>query len=380
MAKINKEFLIKEQYIHEYYENTDIYPFSIHHRKAEAAPEYFNPPQLSNVEFLISHLESLLIAKDAEAIKRFLNEDFILQDMKKPISEDNFHTDSSRERQGRIKNYVTYQVRPNLEVLLLEKPEIYRQLLSNCRYSINQKDIAIKQVLLQALSQINLDENESINFAGMNLEGASFKGAKLSLSYFGEPTTTDKSTEEKRAAATTFNVDFDGCDLSACSINQDQLDASKSYDQAKVPMDCSVYWNEAIRKEIAKRFDNMFEYAKKNIGTEDPKYIKIQTFHKEYYPKLMGSEKLTANDKKNMLDNLTSKESMNILGTHRNLRFLLKEIVSFILGVGVLYLAASAYQKHKTGHFGLFAQPKMEKAALEIHELASSRNIAAPCA
>lgn len=180
-------------------------------------------------------------------------------------------------------------------------------------------------------------------------------------------------------AGTTTDVDFSSADLSACTITQDQLDASKSYEATKIPANCLAYWNKQARLNILSGLEIMHTHALQNLDPSNVKRIEIQRLYSKYQPILADFErKITAAEKREMLGELRASKD-GILATHRNLRYVFAELISFILSLGIGYIIVAGINKQRTGYFGLFAQPISSQDAARIcnsiEEIASNQRI-----
>jgi|GEM_PF-6820246 len=291
--------------------------------------------------------------KMKENIQGLLTQDIYISTGGKPETETQPISDKPNEETSREITYTPCYVRPAIEFLLLSNNiDFFKFQLTHFFKNENEKDV--HTALVSAMSIIKLEENESIDFSDANLTGANFNGAKLGQSNF--------------EGAILKDAIFTSADLSQCNITQNQLDEMVTYEDAKIPQGYWPYWNNQAKGELFERLQALETYARKHIVDEnDPKRKEVERISQTYHNTIASSEKrLTGAFREQMLIDLTKPETQTIFAQHRNLRFLLGEIISFIALAGVFYLAIAAYNYKQTKHFGLFAQPKTEKLSNEI--------------
>lgn len=377
MAKKIKKILLKDHYIHQFFESrTHTYQTTEYsvvnmgmygclpttyvktHRETTRGKcidsgenvTHYNPPDISDLTSLIEQLRGAIEKKSNELTKELLTNEFIFSKEGTPFEESNIHTDHDTELQGHYYTYQNFCVRPAIEELLLKQPLAFKKLIEEKQTPLNRAQY-IKNLSLIMLT----DPDEKIDFQDFDLTDASFKRAVLGKSNLKN--------------ATTVNVDFSECDLSQTNVTQEQLDASASYHRAKVPNTCWTYWDSNVKNELLVRFKKMKDYAEKNFQKEDPRFQKVMQLYNTYQPILSRPTNVNSKEKAALLNDLTSKETQKILNEQSGLSYLLAEIVSFVLLLGIGYLIMAAIKKRETGYFGLFAEPKTGKITRELQAI-----------
>jgi hypothetical protein len=358
MAKTVKKFLLKDRYVHQRYEFHTHYPtyFCPPDGLEMPSPYYYSPiitrgkcidarentamatpPTLSDLPAVVQQLKNAV----CENVSALLSSDFIIGKQGNEYVKENIHTNRASEVQGHYYTYQNYCVRPAIEVVLLQQPLEFKRLCEANHVFKNFSSVKIT------------NNSEKIDFQDFDLSKASFKSAIL-----GKSNVTNAKTNA---------ADFTGCDLSQTNITQEQLDVSATYYRAKLPSYCWRYWDSTIRSELLNQFKTLKDYAEKHIPSHDSKYIKAQQLFNTYQPMLSRTGNINAKEKAAMLADLTSQETLQLFNTHRDMRFILAEIVAFVLLLGVGYLIAAAIKQKQTGHFGLFAEPKTARMSREIN-------------
>lgn len=393
MAKTYKNFILKKEYIHEIYGTKASLSYNPYSYKY-CPPEYYyqesltlisSPPvgdcvdnnyhqysgysekrscilhstkkveiqnqqtAVSSMEDICRQIEELIQNENGEALSALLESDFLLAIGEQEVKTV-FHTDRPSERRGHIEHYQEIVVRPVIEELLLNYNMQFRKLL---QIASNKQ---IYRTLLQALSNIKLSENdkEAIDLRGLDLSGICLQGANFGYSQF-----TD---------ATTIDTNFNNCNLANTDISQEQLDRSKSYERSVIPVRCWPYWADEIKQQLAKRFEQLHSYAKKKIPISDKKFEVIDNLYKTYHPVLSQPGHVTSACKKQMLHDLTNNETTQLFRSHRNFRYMIAEVISFIAMLGVGYVIVGLINKNNRGHFGIFTTPKTEMATKQLAE------------
>lgn len=309
-------------------------------RRAPLGEVYPPLRSLSTLDELFTTLRGHVDSARVAELSELLQADFIEKINR--YSEQSLHTDTPGEEQGCEYEKAKYTLRPNLEELLLKQPERFEGLLALARVHATHS-AQLTSVLLQSLQHLRLSPGEAITFStDLDLSNASFKGAELAETHFDGVITT--------------GVDFSKADLRATTVTQEQLDASNTYEAAKIPASCLAYWNNQVRAKILNGFRDMRDYAVKRLNPADPKHVEIERLYAKYQPMLSGAEtKITAEQKRKMLRELQAAKN-GTLAAHRNLHYIFAEIISFIVSLGIGYVVAAAVNQQRTGSFGLFAE------------------------
>ncbi len=320
--------------------------------------EYYPLPQKSDLYTSHTNIQRAISNSETNNLMALLESDFIF-DVADTFSTTTTgyvgtHSPLSYEN-GNIYKYQDTLARSTLEQVLLKTPQYYKTWLDETR--VNNPDV--HAILLEALKNIKLEKDECINFSYFNLTNANFHGAELAKSDFTNAIVTD--------------ADFSNSDISHCTISQAQLDATNHYANAKIPNGYWQEWDDAFIKELSKRFDNLKAYVDENIDELDPKNLVASSLYNDY-KNLLTLPKISSDTKRGLLDNLTNAATLQTFSHNRNLRFLIGEIIGFILLAGVGYLIAASVMKYRTGHFGLFKQPRTENMVKGIaHKIENSR-------
>lgn len=298
--------------------------------------------KISQTDQLIKTIQTLIASESAEELRKLLAQDFLIQSLG-VYTEAAFNAEEEKQA-FQVNQFEKFEVRSNLEQLLLTFNS-FRTILKR------PMTLDIKRVLLVGLKDLDLAVTEVIDFTGMDLTEASFKGANLGCSVFMD--------------ATLEGVNFSYANLTHCTLTQEQLDQSATYDKAQVPAHLSVYWNDEIKKKLKEYLIHLLTYAMEHVPENDSKFIKINQLLKDYGAYLeLGSSNPSIEVKKKMLEDFRSAKTL--FSEHRNLNFLFGEVLAFLGLLVIGYLVVGCYNYKKSGHFGLFSQPPSEAKAKEL--------------
>lgn len=383
MARSKKRFLIRDHYRHDHYavhwgidfnRGTGSYylnPFDGFHAFPIYGPSPFAwvppkqkrgnwmhgtshttlipAPTLSQVDDLISKLETQIKNNNPEELAKLLRADFIFE-LHEMIVEKRFHIDIPAEVQGNVYTYRVCDAQPNIELLILEHNKAFRQLLAQAKEA-DLKNAATAPNETPSLYRTILRQLKNLHLEGADLSELDLDDADLSHSQ------CKKANFRKSTLLEAICINTD---LQDSGITKKQLGSCKTYADAKLDLGFWLYWTENTKNKVISGLNDLRAYGKKlqNKGiAKGEEAVKL-------------ADKLTAdinepNVKYNeafqqkFLKDLHSQDKL--FDTHRSYKRIIANIALCIVSGLIGYLIAGALNKRFTGNFTFFAKTTSHK-------------------
>lgn len=251
------------------------------------------------------------------------------------------------DREVTVEEYKIHNIAPLMEIIILEHPIIFEQLLETSRSTPDCHNL-----ILNSLEDLNLS---GATFSNLNLAHANFKNSNLRGATFTNTDLTDA------------NLAF--CQLDNCTgLTPEKLDTCATYQKAVLPKNIWPYWDKDIRENIRLELLKLKKHGKKlcNDHSSLERGQKIITHAETMLNELNAVENINVNHsfKKNFINKLYSDKNLTI---HRDygVKVILTNIALCIIGAGIGYLIAAGIHKLITNRFFFFertnSQEKLDK-------------------
>ena len=368
MAVEKKPFPIEVRHFHRFYEAILLSgDFTIQFfvgpekRTQDEIIEAIPRPALSNIETLVACLKNYIKQKQEKELLQMLQSDFVLRDVNEKTSHEVVITDKviGEEWEKHIKYYTNalFEVRPNIEELLLNHRAQFIELLELAETADQDQRSQMRHTLLKSLQYIKLAAHESINFDGMKLAGAIISGAELGSSIITETTLLT-------------DVDFSNCNLEHVKL-ETNLDRCKTYANAKLPATCHwQFWTMTTRKKILAQLCYLYAHAYNKIDGSEDKIKKVdcvENLYSKYQILLRDERNIKEAQKEEILEELS--RAKKILAVHRNCNYIVAEAAAAFLLLGIFYVIGISINYYRTGRLGLFTQPHSAKIVDKLQSL-----------
>jgi uncharacterized protein YjbI with pentapeptide repeats len=321
-------------------------------------------PPLSQLDTLVTSLETLIAENKPQELATLLRKDFIFE-YQQTLVEENFHTNTASEVQGHVYTYQLCDAQPNIEFLILKHNAIFRSLLEKAK----EADLKNPTLFNSAAENSSLDSSTSLyrcilrELKQLDLQGADLSGLDLDeadLSHSNCKKADFKNSSLNKALA--FQSD-----LRETNLTKKQLNSFKSYDAAQVNSDFWPYWTESTKNNVLAGLTELKRYGQKLKAEGSSKgEAAIKLADKLEADIKQPTAKYNESFQRQFLRDLHSQD--RLFDGHRSYTRIIANIALCVVSGIVGYLIAGAINKKLTGHFTFFAKTTTRKKVETIDQ------------